>query len=302
MTGGWVKAQQRGDLPRKQVIGTRRKPLDQLGMQQPTQQLNQLVDPLPHDDILPPQPVRPQPQKKSWNPFAKKPRGDTPQTAYRKGDLFYGLARPRENVMRDVVGDIDPHLHAYKGEDTTGGGKRALIADTLNNQFLGTGDWRNNPNIDHKKVPVEQRRQLDSYQGKTSHESKEVRDYRKFMEGHDRYDPRKISGPEHVQDRIGKACKGGIEYTTKHKKNHLHMVLDDFNPKYLMDDLTLTKDMRGVTGKEMKYLYRNRDEKHIKKRVNFWKDGERAPAPWESDPETWQKYEQYRQEKHKNQK
>lgn len=74
------------------------------------------------------------------------------------------------------------------------------------------------------------------------------------------------------------------------------------NPKYLMDDLTLDKGMRGITGKEMKYLYRNRDEKHIKKRVNFWKDGERAQAPWESDPETWQKYEQYRQEKHKNPK
>lgn len=175
------------------------------------------------------------------------PRGDTPETAYRDGDLFYGLARGREGYMQQAVGDMDPHLGQYVGDRSVGGEKSALICDTLNNQFLGTPEWASNPNIDRNKVTKEQRRAFESYHGKREGEGEDVKGFREFLEGHKKYDPRKVAGSDQIWDRIGKACKGGIEYTTKKKNKNIHFCLDGFNDQLFLDDLQKPGAERAIT-------------------------------------------------------
>lgn len=223
----------------------------------------------------------------------------TPENAYKPGDMFYGLAGPRHVMMeRALGGDITEHRERHEGDRTVAGTKQAIYLDTLNNQFLGTDQWRGNRNIDVMSLTSKQKEQYNSYQGELPNEDPQVKGFREFLENHKKYDPRQTPGADQDYTRIGRACKGGIEYTTKNG-NDVHFVLDKFDPKYLLEDLRKPNEERGVTGKEMKYLYRNKKKKNIQNNVKFWKDGALTQAPWETDPEPWKQYDKYRKQKHK---
>jgi hypothetical protein len=64
---------------------------------------------------------------------------DAPSSLIKTGDLVYGLTGSRKVFLNQHVPDNEETFNRLKGARVTSGKKRAVLADTLNNQFLGTG-------------------------------------------------------------------------------------------------------------------------------------------------------------------
>jgi len=63
----------------------------------------------------------------------------------------------------------------------------------------------------------------------------------------------------------------------------------------MADVLNKTREVEGKvvrphTGSELRWLYRNRNDPGVQNNVQFWRGGERADPPWESEPERWSNY------------
>uniref|UniRef100_A0AAU7YNT9 SpvB/TcaC N-terminal domain-containing protein n=2 Tax=Wolbachia endosymbiont of Oeneis ivallda TaxID=3171168 RepID=A0AAU7YNT9_9RICK len=91
------------------------------------------------------------------------------------------------------------------------------------------------------------------------------------------------------------ASKGGINYITSRSdddklSNKIYFVLDDINmgivPQKIYSE-SLKKDQgnnqyKDVTGQELRYLYRNRDNEKMMRNVVFLRDRRKVVAPWKS--------------------
>lgn len=220
------------------------------------------------------------------------------EDAYEEGDLFYGLSHPREEMMRKAVPDLEDHLHTFDDQGVVAPKKAPMIQDTINNLFLGTGVNQFNPNLSYDTVKKpEFKRQANTYEGEKQGEIPEVKGFREFIEGHERYNPKMAPGQEEWGARVGRACKAGLEYTTKELGNKIHFVLDKYDFSYLWDDIGKRGEDRAITSKELKWLFRNWDDPAVASNVIFWREGKVVVPPWVEDPEPWKRYKQYRKNK-----
>ncbi|WP_374699521.1 hypothetical protein [Wolbachia endosymbiont (group A) of Limnophora tigrina] len=101
---------------------------------------------------------------------------------------------------------------------------------------------------------------------------------------------------------MGRASKAGIEFTIKEQLQKVHFVLDKLNlgavpqkvshyelPEHGLDVQTIENKrqerggiLKDITGQELRYLYRNRDNEQIMQNVIFRKKGQRVVPPWKS--------------------
>ncbi len=225
--------------------------------------------------------------------------------AYEEGDLFYGLARPREKVMQNAVDDFDEHLNTYDDNGIVAPKKAPMFLDTINNMFLGTGSEVSDNNLFQKHGGSKEERnqwikEMNTYQGEKENEIPEVKGFREYMEGHEKYDPKMAPGQEQWNTRVGRACKAGLEYTTVELNKKIHFVLDDYDFSYLWDDINKKGEDRAITSKELKWLFRNWDNPSVASNVIFWRGGQVVLPPWVADPTPWQNYKLYRANKAKN--
>jgi hypothetical protein len=225
---------------------------------------------------------------------------------FQEGDRFYGRWKPRAEYMKKAVPDYEERMDRIVAGRIVGGNKSAVIADTVNNQFLGT-ERNAATKRDDRQYSKEEYNELFSYKGKMEGESKEVKSFRTFMEAHPKYDPRKVSGGDNksVKIRIGRACKAALEHTTKVKGRNIHFVLDELKTDLVMENLKDASKDRSVTGKEIKWIYRHRDDAKVMKHVKFYRDGKKVSAPWEEKgndgkrvDKSWDQYDEYRASKH----
>jgi hypothetical protein len=224
---------------------------------------------------------------------------------FQEGDRFYGRWKPRMEYLKKYVPDLEERMDKIVDEKIVGGSKPPVIIDTINNQFLGTE--RNAATAKKgQSYSKEEYEALYSYKGKMEGESPEVESFRTFLEEHPKYDPRKIpQGDDNtVRIRIGRACKGALEHVTKVQGRNIHFVLDELKTNLVMENLKDAAQDRSVTGKEIKWLYRHRDDAEVMSHVKFYRDGKEVPAPWdERDPsgqrvdESWDRYDEYRASK-----
>lgn len=220
------------------------------------------------------------------------------EDVYEEGDLFYGLSHPREKMMSKVTPNLDEHLHSYDDNGVVAPTKTPLIVDTLNNMFLGTGVEMNNPALKSEQFKDKEfKKQANTYKGEQENEIAPVKGFREFLEGHDRYNPRMAPGQEEWGTRVGRACKGGLEYTTKELQKKIHFVLDDYDFQYLWDDIGRVGEQRAITSKELKWLFRSWDDPSISANVVFWRGGKVVLPPWVENPEPWKNYKLYRKNK-----
>jgi len=225
--------------------------------------------------------------------------GLTIENAYEEGDLFYGLSHPREQVMRKVAPDLENHMETYDEEgNVTAPQKAPMFLDTINNMFLGTGTAANN--VGKNKWSKQFQKESETYQGEKENEIPEVKGFREFLEGHDHYNPKMAPGQEQWGTRIGRACKGGLEYTTTELNKKIHFVLDKYDFSYLWDDINKRGEDRAITSKELKWLFRNWDNESVASNVLFWRDGKVVLPPWVEDPMPWTNYKTWRANKNKN--
>ncbi len=221
--------------------------------------------------------------------------------SFKEGDLFYGLSTPRLKMMQEKIKNVEEILYQNQ-ENLSSENKSFVLLDTINNQFLGTGyshQVKSKQELSSLSKQEESNFYIKShtYEGEKSNEHHEVKNFREFLENHDRYDPRKIANSDDIDKRIGKACKGGLEYITKIKKQQIHFVIDGLDVQKVMADLKNAKDHRSITGKEIKWLYRHRNDQKIMNHVIFYEKSQPTETPWIKEPELWKTYDIYRKNK-----
>lgn len=186
------------------------------------------------------------------------------------GDKIYGLNAARA----DTVDALD-HL-----------GHNETIIDDLNNQFIGTGL------IGDPKYPK-------TYDEDTRLNSPQAKAFRKALHSHPKYDPRMVPDENVSLTRVKRACKGGLKHVTK-SGNTIHFILDIIKMDWVihktgpMDIHQFTAEgdkSRDITGAELRYLYRHRNDKKVIRNVRFWKGGHEVEAPWITDPLDWAQYD-----------
>ncbi len=221
--------------------------------------------------------------------------GETVEDKFEQGDKFYGLSKQRISYMKAVK---EKHPNATN-----------LVIDNLNNLFIGTGAVVNNWDLEPNYFPINHAYNLEA--GK----------FKLFIEAHNKYNPSKTPGvidkvgreydDEDLKKirsnafiRVGRASKAGIEFTTLARDRKVHFVLDGLDLGAVAQKIPfieirhikegtapanaeLARNNRGgtlkdVTGQELRFLYRNRDNQEMMNNVIFWKDKQIVKAPWES--------------------
>ncbi|WP_179947457.1 RHS repeat-associated core domain-containing protein [Wolbachia endosymbiont of Cylisticus convexus] len=209
------------------------------------------------------------------------------RNTFQEGDKIYGLHSSREPYIT-VAESLYP--------------KANTTIDDLNNQFIGTGIFNSSSEV--------------YYEERLTPRKEEARKFKEFIENHPRYDPRKVPGvvknPDLFSDqewkrtnkeayiRVGRASKAGIEFTTGGNKK-IHFVLDgldlgataqkisyfeiksidlDADIMHFQREKRVTNKLKDVTQQELRYLYRNKDNKEMMQNVIFWKEGRKVDPPW----------------------
>ncbi|OOL18654.1 hypothetical protein BRY73_06770 [Ochrobactrum sp. P6BS-III] len=95
-------------------------------------------------------------------------------------------------------------------------------------------------------------------------------------------------------ERKGKA---GL-YWAKKTDTRVHFLLDGIDMRKVVKKATVAYppahgielDEFDTTASELRWLYRNRHDRHVRNLVQFWHQGKRATPPWKADPSLWRQY------------
>jgi hypothetical protein len=179
-----------------------------------------------------------------------------PYDGYTEGDLFYGLAKTRDELMQKLGVSSDhakgARINSYDiGDITSPSQVKPLENDSFRN-FLGA----------HKKYAA-------------------VVDMKTV-----RYEWR------HWRQK----SKGGIEWATKfaQPRKHVHFCLDKMTDPDVMEAIAMKNwaddslkgtpwevKVRSITNAELRWIYRHRHEDEVKKHVQFWEKSVQCEPPWE---------------------
>ena len=129
-------------------------------------------------------------------------------------------------------------------------------------------------------------------------------DFIQYISDHEKYSSIQsdfsMKGPygwvyEHESLVLGRKCKAGLGWASENDI-HVNFVLDDIDMKQVVTkEKTVSFDLIGtketsITSRELRYLYRNRNNEKISSNVQFWNKGKPVEPPWETDPDTWSLY------------
>ena len=75
-----------------------------------------------------------------------------------------------------------------------------------------------------------------------------------------------------------------------HKNRIIHFVLDNIKITDIINKTSVhrstgkveTEDNRGITGSELRWIYRNRDNPTVQGAIQFWHEGRQCTPPWEA--------------------
>ena len=225
---------------------------------------------------------------------------------YEEGDLFYGLSRHRLKFLRRnfLDKDLDNRIERREDGKIMAGSSAPISIDTINNMFLGTGAefMLIKDKEERKQLTEKQKEEMKSFDRKKPVDSKIAKKFKLFLSKHEKYNPEKCPTEKDLWIRIGRACKGGLEYVTTKLKKKIHFVLDGIDYALTIKDLKKSKEDRLITGKELRWVYKHRENEKIMSKIIFYKDNVQTKAPWETDPQLWLEYEQHRNEKRENKK
>ncbi len=108
---------------------------------------------------------------------------------------------------------------------------------------------------------------------------------------------------------IRRACKFGIEYVVaKHARfgTIIHFILDGLEDKDILTKKKFRNQQTGreavpITTSELRNAFRKWHLPNFNESIYFYKNFTHVRAPWETNPEAWQKYAESRLDKYKNQ-
>ncbi|RJG04744.1 hypothetical protein D3870_00765 [Noviherbaspirillum cavernae] len=185
--------------------------------------------------------------------------GGWQERKFQPGDLVYGIEKGEFGVGRKWYIDQGP-FKPEKGE-----GPRSERID------------------DYRVLSVEKRKawvpsdEANFIKALTNHEK-----YKSAVDGAD------------TNEAVRRKVKGGLHWATKVAHKHVHFVLDGLDMQSVVlknhrgknGDRSSQGDAREVknralTGAELRWIYRNRDDSQVQQHVHFWFGGEQVCPPWQ---------------------
>ncbi|NHB95209.1 hypothetical protein [Photorhabdus stackebrandtii] len=90
-----------------------------------------------------------------------------------------------------------------------------------------------------------------------------------------------------------RGSKLGIEIAASNQRTKIHFILDGLDIKKVVNKTKGPTPLKAgpgesITASELRYAYRNRTR--LAGRIHFYENGKETIAPWDKDPELWQKY------------
>lgn len=200
-------------------------------------------------------------------------RGDLPQIKknFRSGDLIYGLCRKRLAFAQQLFGVNASDAFGFQPKNIID----PLSSKKIHHIFVDSMNIENGVTLDQYEPAV----------GKTQ----QAIDYQEWLSSHNKYNPGNSPEPNDVVKRIARACKGGIEYTTS-RENNIYFVLDGI---FVVDVMQDVGKEGSITGRELRWIYRHKDDKNVMDHIVFIKNNEVTEAPWISNPEQWKVYKDH---------
>lgn len=92
-----------------------------------------------------------------------------------------------------------------------------------------------------------------------------------------------IPGIEFSNQFLRRKCKAGLDWSTSlAANNHVHFLLDFIDCQAIVDKRSVGNSMneRSVTGSELRWIYRNRDNPNVQNGIQFWFEFKAVSPPW----------------------
>ncbi|MCC0672505.1 sugar-binding protein [Clostridioides sp. ES-S-0145-01] len=182
---------------------------------------------------------------------------------FERDDLLYGLheSRSKDIYMNEV--------RAANGRSRLGVGP--IVVDNMNNLFLGV-------------------QRGETYgQGKVAINGMTIRTpivsrFMAFLE-HNFLGSKlpRDSSPSSIKRRIISGCKAGMLFTVASGKT-IRFVLDGLNIRSICYN---THEKRSYTERELRFIYKRRNDANFMQNIKFYKEGREVEAPWISNSKWW---------------
>ncbi|WOC15752.1 hypothetical protein [Pseudochrobactrum sp. MP213Fo] len=87
---------------------------------------------------------------------------------------------------------------------------------------------------------------------------------------------------------LGRKCKAALNWA-KEDNIRVHFLLDHIDMNAVVKKSTF-HTAKPITGRELRWVYRNRDDEGVQNVIQFWKGGRRTQPPWVSNKLLWDTY------------
>jgi hypothetical protein len=113
--------------------------------------------------------------------------------------------------------------------------------------------------------------------------------FRLHLKNHPKYNTVLEITPESRGKIFSRKCKGALSWVTTSnenndllKKNNIHFILDGIDMKYVVNKTKYPGAKTDITSRELRWVYRNRNNPNVQRKIQFWLDGKPTSPPWES--------------------
>ncbi|WP_340608999.1 hypothetical protein [Xenorhabdus bharatensis] len=126
--------------------------------------------------------------------------------------------------------------------------------------------------------------QLDEYK-------KYENDFFNHLKNHSKYHTVLEESPVCSDLTVGRKSKGGLSWISSVSNSgltcnmHVHFILDEID----MERVVYKRD-KYVTGKELRWLFRNRHNANVAEKIQFWQNYAPVYPPWETEKALWENY------------
>ncbi|WP_047679347.1 MULTISPECIES: hypothetical protein [Xenorhabdus] len=244
-----------------------------------------------------------------------------------KGDLIYGLS---SEIIRRYKHTIKFFEDTKKHYDNKGYPPVTIASYLIPSELENMFDFLENmdeKNLEHVKICRDIHKEFQYIENDN---------YKKYEESFFRHlnlDNKYRSVTESTTYRrklVGRKCKGGISWISMGDNEltldiHIHFILDGINMESVVgkydlninnDDINTNKNsnqfvsvslegerrgnIKSITGKELRWLFRHRANPRVAKKVQFWEGGKPTTPPWVGEKcLIWDKYAVHLEEKEK---
>ncbi|BET98370.1 hypothetical protein [Xenorhabdus taiwanensis] len=113
-----------------------------------------------------------------------------------------------------------------------------------------------------------------------------------YGDNHEKYNTAFSKTPtkEGIGRLFSRKCKAGLSWITMSngnndivKNNTVHFILDNIDMRYVTNKINFRQDRSDVTAIELRWIYRNRKNPNVQKKIQFWLNGHPTQPPWENE-------------------